>query len=45
MMKAMSIPNNKALTLHSRMICADNSGAKVVDIISVLVIRVEKTKS
>ncbi|OQA31142.1 MAG: 50S ribosomal protein L14 [archaeon ADurb.Bin336] len=35
MMKAMSIPNNKALTLHSRMICADNSGAKVVDIISV----------
>lgn len=34
-MKAMSIPNNSALTLHSRALCADNSGAKEVDIISV----------
>lgn len=34
-MKAMSIPNNMALTLHSRVLCADNSGAKEVDIISV----------
>ena len=34
-MKAMSIPNNNALTLHSRILCADNSGAKEVDIISV----------
>ena len=35
MMRAMSIPNNMALTLHSRILCADNSGAKEVDIISV----------
>lgn len=35
MMKAMSILNNKGLTLHSRILCADNSGAKEVDIISV----------
>ncbi|MEK6959351.1 MAG: uL14 family ribosomal protein [archaeon] len=34
-MKAISIPSNHALTLHSRMLCADNSGAKEVDIISV----------
>ena len=34
-MRAISIPNNKALTLHSRVLCADNSGAKEVDIISV----------
>jgi len=34
-MKAMSIPNNMALTLHSRVLCADNSGAKEIDIISV----------
>ena len=34
-MRAMSIPNNMALTLHSRILCADNSGAKEVDIISV----------
>ncbi len=35
MMRAMSILNNKGLTLHSRILCADNSGAKEVDIISV----------
>ena len=34
-MKAMSIPNNKALTLKSMVTCADNSGAKEVYVISV----------
>ena len=34
-MRAMSIPNNKALTLRSMITCADNSGAKEVYIISV----------
>jgi len=34
-MKAMSIPNNKALTLKSHITCTDNSGAKEVYIISV----------
>ncbi|MFA5764324.1 MAG: 50S ribosomal protein L14 [archaeon] len=34
-MKAMTIPNNKALTLKSHITCADNSGAKEVYIISV----------
>jgi large subunit ribosomal protein L14 len=33
--RAMSIPNNKALTLRSMVTCADNSGAKEVYIISV----------
>ncbi len=34
-MKAMSIPNNNALTLRSVIPCTDNSGAKEVYIISV----------
>ena len=34
-MRAMSIPNNKALTLRSMVTCADNSGAKEVYVISV----------
>ena len=34
-MKAMSIPNNNALTLKSHVTCTDNSGAKEVYIISV----------
>jgi len=34
-MKAMSIPNNTALTLKSHVTCTDNSGAKEVYIISV----------
>jgi large subunit ribosomal protein L14 len=34
-MKAMSIKNNKALTLKSHVTCTDNSGAKEVYIISV----------
>ncbi len=34
-MKAMSIPNNKALTQKSMVTCTDNSGAKQVYIISV----------
>ena len=34
-MKAMSIPNNQALTLKSHITCTDNSGAKEVYIISV----------
>jgi large subunit ribosomal protein L14 len=34
-MKAMTIPNNNALTLKSHVTCADNSGAKEVYIISV----------
>ena len=34
-MRAMSIPNNNALTLRSMVTCADNSGAKEVYIISV----------
>jgi large subunit ribosomal protein L14 len=29
-MRAISIPNNKALTRRSRILCADNSGAKEV---------------
>lgn len=34
-MRAMSVNNIGALTLHSRVTCADNSGAKEIDIISV----------
>lgn len=34
-MRALSIPNNKALSLKSHVTCADNSGAKEVYIISV----------
>ena len=34
-MKAMTIPNNQALTLKSHITCTDNSGAKEVYIISV----------
>jgi large subunit ribosomal protein L14 len=34
-MKAISIPNNKALTQKSHVTCTDNSGAKEVYIISV----------
>jgi large subunit ribosomal protein L14 len=33
--KAISVPNNKAITLRSNLICADNSGAKEVYLISV----------
>jgi large subunit ribosomal protein L14 len=33
-MKAISIPNNKALTKRSVVLCADNSGAKEVYMIS-----------
>jgi large subunit ribosomal protein L14 len=34
-MKAMSIRNNAGLSLHTRALCSDNSGAKEIDIISV----------
>ncbi|MCX6800940.1 MAG: 50S ribosomal protein L14 [Candidatus Diapherotrites archaeon] len=41
-MKAMSIKNNKALTLKSHVLCADNSGAKEVYIISVFTYKTRK---
>lgn len=34
-MRAMSVNNKGAMTLHSQITCADNSGAKIIDIISV----------
>jgi large subunit ribosomal protein L14 len=41
-MKAISIKNNKALTLKSHVLCADNSGAKEVYIISVFTSKTRK---